>query len=340
MYHFDESPVNLENNKAGNFLASWIHGKERVLNIITVPYNSCMVLEKAILDAASDDKRIMYITSEKEGSISIISNLKRYTDFRDYTYIRNRKERSSSRLIVCRPERADFIEEPFDIYIYDDIHSYIGLNPKSTLINLISKDKYAKLICMSADSIMDSGREILLPLRENGRPLAEPRFVITRMDILKSMPMSAFQYVEWSIRCRRKVIIYVPFPTAVDSVFSYMTQYIRTIRAQVFKNKSEEKDQKSVSSFMQIKSAIMITDDTGETFSDIKDTDIMVCMADNEVFDSKKLFYINCRTGRGSDSRGSEAIFLAGEVSYDMEKAKNMARNFNMEAWEKGLLSI
>lgn len=340
MYHFDAGTVNLEKTKLENFLTNWIYGRERALNIITAPYNSSRMLEKAIINAARNEKRIMYITSEKEGNISIINNLKRDTDFRDYTYIRNFKERTSSKLIVCSPERADFIEDSFDIYIYDDINSYMGFSPRNTLVDLISRSEHTKLICMSSDSIIKGQREILLPLRENGRPLAEPRFVTTRLDISKSMPMSAFQYVEWSLKCHRKVIIYVPSSSAVDSVFSYMAEYVKSIKSQVFKYRSEEKNQKPISSFMQIKSAIMITDDAGETFSDIKDADVMVCMADHEEFDSKKLFYINCRTGRGSDSRGSEAIFVAGEVSYDMEEAKNMARNFNMEAWQAGLLRI
>jgi late competence protein required for DNA uptake (superfamily II DNA/RNA helicase) len=339
MYYFDESLLRYEVGKVSSFIRSWCGGRELIMNIVTVPYNSSNLFMEAIMNCIEDGRRVMYITGETEGNVNIINSIRKNTDFRDYSYVRSFKEKLSSRLIICSIEKASFIEAPFDLYIYDDIGSLSETAPVKTLEHLLNQGgNRAKLICCSAESIFKGAREISIPARNNGRPLAEPRIILTRLNLTKEMPITAFQFVEWSISCSRKVIIYVPHAEKVRAVQNYMSKYMSGENCVILSYIKEETSIKTAQNFMALKRAVIITDDCSETFADCMDTDILVCFTDDNSFSAKKLFYLLSRVGRRSEGRRGEAIFLASEDSYDMEKAKNMARDFNKEAWEIGLL--
>ena len=66
----------------------------------------------------------------------------------------------------------------------------------------------------------------------------------------------------------------------------------------------------------------------------------MVYFANDPEFNYKKLIYFCGSVGRGEKDWKGEVIFLSNEETEDMEKAKNITRNFNKEAWEMGLLKI
>jgi late competence protein required for DNA uptake (superfamily II DNA/RNA helicase) len=101
-----------------------------------------------------------------------------------------------------------------------------------------------------------------------------------------------------------------------------------------------QSDEKLIYNFNRIKRAIIITDEYKDKFSGFDDTDIIIYFADNATFDYKKLIFFCGKAGRSDKIKSSEVIFLANQETWNMEKAKSIIRNFNKEAWEKGLLNI
>jgi late competence protein required for DNA uptake (superfamily II DNA/RNA helicase) len=71
----------------------------------------------------------------------------------------------------------------------------------------------------------------------------------------------------------------------------------------------------------------------------VENTNIMVFFADNNCFNYKKLIYISGKVGRKEKNNLGEVIFLAKEENLDIEKSKNIIRNFNKEAWEKNFFA-
>lgn len=342
MYYFDESLLKYEVGKVSGFIRNWCDSRESIMNVITVPYNSSNLFMEAVMHCIENGRRVMYITGEAEGKVSIINFIRKNTDFRDYSYLRGINSKPSSRLVVCSIERAGFIEDTFDLYIYDEIGSFSNTVPVMTLEHLLKHaGNSAKLICYSSEAVFKGAREITIPARSNGRPLAEPRVILTRLDMTREMPLSAFEFIEWSVKCNRKVVVYVPDAERVMLVQGYMKKYMSSVDCsdcRVLSYIKNETSSKTILNFFTMKRAVIITEDCSETFSDCMDTDVLVCFADDNSFSSKKLLYLLSRVGRRSEGRRGEAIFLASEATYDMEKAKDMARDFNKEAWETGLL--
>jgi hypothetical protein len=61
--------------------------------------------------------------------------------------------------------------------------------------------------------------------------------------------------------------------------------------------------------------------------------------SDNERYNYKKILYI-CGQIRNINQKLPEVLLVSNDVSNDMDKAKNMARDFNKKVWEKRLMEL
>lgn len=341
MFSYKTLNIEHEKEKSIESIYNWSLGKEKILNIISPPYGSSIIFLKTILAAALREERVLYITGEREENIEILNHIKKYTDFRDYTYLRKGFVPSNSSLIISNYKNALKIQETFDLVIYDDIRSF----PEYTayeIMNLLMKcvSSNGKIISSSIESIFKSQRDIILPVRDNKKPLAEPRYIITRLDIKKDIPYMVYDYLNFSIERNRKVIIYVPDNDRIQCVYRYLCNFKESLAKNILYFDKAESDDKILVNFMKIKKAIIVTDDYRDIYVDLKDVDVMVYFSDDKNFSYKKLVYFCGKVGRTEHISSGEVIFLANEESSDMEKAKNITRYFNKEAWEMGLLNI
>jgi hypothetical protein len=67
--------------------------------------------------------------------------------------------------------------------------------------------------------------------------------------------------------------------------------------------------------------------------------DIVIMFSDSERYNYKKILYI-CGQIRNMKSELPEVLLVSNDISEDMEKAKNMAREFNKRVWEKRLREL
>jgi late competence protein required for DNA uptake (superfamily II DNA/RNA helicase) len=299
------------------------------------------VLLKTLLYFIDKDKKVLYITGENENNIQILNVIKKYTDFRDYTYIRNSYVSENASLIICNYKNAVKLKNKYNLVVYDDVNSF----PEYTsyeILDLVIKclDENGKAICFSIESIFKNIKDIIIPTRINRMPLIEPRYVITRVDLNKDIPYIIYDYLKFLISNDRKIIIYLPSKEDVYNVYSYFINFKDNLGKNIMYYIANENDEKILYNFSKIKKAILITNDYKEESINMQDTDIIVYHADNLYFDYKKLIYFCAKAGRNKYLKGEEVIFLANTESENMDKAKNIIRCFNKEAWEKGLLDI
>lgn len=341
MYYIKKNVAKDEQQKTSSHILSWYEGRGNFLNIISVPYNGAEIFSEIILKCMHGGKKILYITEEKEGNISILDVLKKSITGKEYEYIRNKDISAEKNLCFCSINTAFYYLKKFDLYIFDDINSFYDKNPGEVIRYIINEIKsYAKLISYTSESIDFCKMELCYLVTSYRQPVIEPRIVTTRLDVNKDIPLEAFEYIKWSLNCRRNVIVYVPCGSVAVNVTDCIKRCFRDEEINIICYIKGKSSMKNVLGFMKMKNAVMITNDCSDIFLNSKDADVMVFNADSDFFNYKKLLYLSSRAGRRIEKKRGEAVFLAREETSDMEKAKDIARNFNKEAWECGLLKI
>ncbi len=328
-------------DKVSESILNWSFGREKALNVIAAPYSSPVIFLKLIFHYIGLSKKVLYITGESEDNIQILSQIKKYTDFRDYSYVRNSLAPINNMLSVCNYKNAVRLNERYDLVIYDDISSFPEYNNFEVMDLVIkcAKDD-GKIVIYALEGIFKNQRDIIIPIRDNKRPLIEPRYVLTRIDLNKDMPYTIYDYLNFSVDNGRKVVIYLSGCNGVYSVYSYLLNFKSSLSKNIMYYIHGESDEKVLYNFSKIKRAILVTNDCKDRFVSLEDTDVVVYCADNMYFNYKKLVYLCGKAGRSDKLRASEVVFLANSESDDMDKAKNIIRYFNKEAWEMGLLSL
>ncbi|MCI1995795.1 MAG: hypothetical protein LKJ66_08405 [Clostridium luticellarii] len=319
-------------------IVRWDSSGEQFLSIISVPYNSSSFFIDIIMNCVRQNRNVIYITDEEPNNIDIIKNIKKYTDFRDYAYIKKPENNVNCLFEISSFHNALKLKKKFQLVIYDDINSF-SVYDRYEIINLIDRLIYknGKVIVYSIENIFGNGRELFLPISKEG-PIVEPRTILTRFDMNKDIPFVVYDYLKWSLSEGRKAIIYVPDEFKVANVYSYIHNYCKNLCKNIIYFIEEESGRKSMNKFFQVKDSILITDSFRQIIANAKNSDIMVYFADNADLSYKKFVYLCGSIKRGEMNVKGEVIMVANLETEDMEQARNITRNFNREAWDMGLL--
>lgn len=345
MYSCNIYTFQREIKKTCDAIQSWSQGKEQYLNLIAPPYNTSVFLSEIILEYATKRKSVLYLTGEKEKHIELLNYIKAEKGFRGYMYARGTKSSLDSvnniSLVFSDIVSARYINRNFDLIIYDNVRSCPQHNDREILFLMQKfKTSYNKQICYSIRGIFKNARELDIPVRDNLVPIKEPRFIVTKIDLNNDIPIVIYDYLKWSIEMERKVIIYVPADEKVKMIYDYLCSIKDKLSNNIMYCLKSSKDKKVLYNFAKTKKSILVTDDYDEAYLDMKNIDIIVYFADSIEFDQDKLLYLSGKVGRGESPLNGEVIFLANSETESMEAAKNMARNFNKEAWERGLFHL
>ncbi|WP_251861547.1 competence protein ComF [Clostridium sp. Marseille-Q2269] len=329
-----------EVNEFGEVILNWCKGKEKFLNVISIPYNTTDFFVDSILYLVKNKNNILYITNEEENNIDIIQNIKRRSNFRQYSYIRRSKLDITSNLKVTNFNVAFNIDEKFDFILYDDLSSYTNYNKDSIKDLILSKlSNEGRCIMYSIEELFLNSRNIYIPVKKDRMPIIEPRTLLTRINISREIPFIIYDYMKWSFHSKRKVIIYTPSYFISENLYSYFNNYINNIDVNIILD-IELDSNKSLYNFKKMKEGIFITHLFYDEFSKFKDIDLIIYGSDKNKFNYKELIYLCGTVGRGEYDFKGEIIFLANSETMHMEKAKDVIRHFNKEAWELGFLTI
>lgn len=332
------SNLKIEKESISDQILDWSSSREKYLNVTSPPYNSSEIFVKVILNFVYRNKRVLYITNENSIYVEITEKIKKMSKFRKYTYLKEKSNFEDSLLLIAKHEMLNKLNCKFDLVIYDDIKSFSSRTKYEIIEAMTSKAKDgAKIIAYSIEKTFENKKEIILPVRDNSYPIIEPKFIGTRVDINKDIPYVVYEYIEWSLKIKQKVIIYVPHEAKVKSVYEYLSLYCSKLDRHVMFFIKNKNDEKILDNFIKMKQVIMITNDF---YFDVNNVNVMVFFADDELFNYKKLVYLCGKAGRSEKSRRGEVIFLGNCETEAIDKAKNITRHFNKQAWEMNLLKI
>ncbi|MFL0250471.1 hypothetical protein ACJDT4_08545 [Clostridium neuense] len=318
-------------------ILNWNFGKEKYLNIVSPPYNTCEVFLELIIENVKVGNKILYITEEKDGNVEILKLIKDNSQVKEYSYYRGNELHEDTKVVVSNYENAFHLNLRFDMIIYDDIRS-LSQYSRIEIIELLDslKNDNCRVIAYSIESMLDNCRTIYIPARNDMLPIVEPRIITTGVNINKDMPFVAFEYLKWFINIKNNVVIPISDENMMLNLFGYLTYSKLGIDKRILLYR---KDNSSKNVLNKVNGAIIITNDFERVCEHIQNISVAVYFYEQNKFSYKTLVYF-CGRLRGGYKRKGEAIFITNKENKEIEKAKNITRNFNKTAWEEGLFSI
>lgn len=340
MYTINKNNIDVKNTIINKILR-WSLSEEKFLNIVSPPYNFSEIFLKVIMFFVRNKKRVIYITNEKPSNIVIINNIKKYTNFTDYTYYNEGNDLNKTSLVVAPSYKAKNINDKFDLVIYDDIKSFSDNTMEEileTAINLC--EEHGKIITYVIEKIFHNNNEVTFPIRDNFIPIIEPKFIETKIDINKDIPYVIYEYIKWSIKDNHKMIIFVPDEKKVENVYKYLYKYCKDLTPNTIKYINGKSSSKVLYNIKDLNDCIVITNNISNIDFNFKSLNVMVFFSDSEEFNYKKLVYLCGKVGINENRHNGEVIFLGNYETDNIDKAKRITRYFNKEAWEMNLLKI
>ena len=315
--------------------------EDKILTIITTPYNTCSIFKNIIDTLSRKGQKVLYVITGDFIESEIIKKIFFYRSSLRVDFKNDYKEMLKFIDFVSANNIHELNSE-YDLVIYDDI-SYFSqksqIQAKLDLDYLYKKNK--KLLVYSIETMLKNSKTLEMCDCLEKTPFIEPRVITTRIDLTKDIPYLMYDYLKWFKKNNRKVIIHTPSKEMVDMVYGYFIKTLKiSFRIRILKAK-DKKQYKMLKSLHELKDKplMIITDYIGDYLNMSNNIDIVIYFADDKFFNYKKLVYLCGKVVMSSNGQG-EVLLVSKGISKDMDKVKDIARNFNKNLWEKGLLSF
>ena len=229
------------------------------------------------------------------------------------------------------------IKKNFDLIIYDDVSLYsnkssIECNEDLMYLKRLSK----KIVICSVDKVFNNIKHIEILNNQRKTHFLEPRLITTRVNLETSMPYTLYDYIEWFIREKRILVVYVPNKFNLNKIYEYYTEDLN------LENKVKIVKEDKKNSFLNIvnesrfkkEGIIFITDSLHEYFDSIPECDMVIYSFEKDIVDYKKIIFA-CGALCKDKCTGREVILLSNEEGDNIETARRLARGFNKTLWRE-----
>lgn len=317
----------------------WYKKNIRNLTIITVPFNTSCIFSNIINDLSKRGNRILYVWGKNKENKELVTTIREFNS--EITHCYSEANKSKCQLTFCHYNNLDNIEDKFDLVIFDDITYFSNLNVNELryyldICNTIGK----RVILYSIEKIALIGEKFELAAYNYKLPFVEPRVLTTRIDLNNDIPYSVYDYLKWFKDNNKKTAIYVPDEEKANMIFNYFENKLKLSKAKILKAVSNEEIKRCerVSKYKD-KAIFIITNRCEELIESCYVDNIVVLFSDYDKFNYKNILYM-CGQIRNINYNLPEILLVSNSISEDMDKAKEMAREFNKKVWEKRLLTL
>lgn len=305
-------------NRYSHILKKWyVKSNERFINLICEPYQKLNFIESLISDCLINNEKVLYVGKSRKVCNNYQLNSMNF-DFVNFNNIFN-------------------IKKNFDLIIYDDVSLYsnkssIECNEDLMYLKRLSK----KIVICSVDKVFNNIKHIEILNNQRKTHFLEPRLITTRVNLETSMPYTLYDYIEWFIRERRILVVYVPNKFNLNKIYEYYTEDLN------LKNKVKIVKEDKKKSFLKIvnesrfkkEGVIFITDSLHEYFDSIPECDMVIYSFEKDIVDYKKIIFA-CGALCKNKCTGREVILLSNEEGDNIETARRLARSFNKTLWRE-----
>lgn len=305
-------------NRYSHILKKWyVKSNERFINLICEPYQKLNFIEDLISDCLINNEKVLYVgKSRKVCKSEQLNSMSFY--FSNFNNIFN-------------------IKKKFDLIIYDDVSLYsnkssIECNEDLMYLKRLSK----KIVICSVDKVFNNIKHIEILNNQRKAHFLEPRLITTRVNLETSMPYTLYDYIEWFIREKRILVVYVPSKFNLNKIYEYYTEDLN------LENKVKIVKEDKKNSFLKIvnesrfkkEGVIFMTDSLHEYFDSIPECDMVIYSFEKDIVDYKKIIFA-CGALCKDKFTGREVILLSNEEGDNIETARRLARGFNETLWRE-----
>ncbi|HFE9681584.1 TPA: hypothetical protein ACGA31_000006 [Clostridium perfringens] len=305
-------------NRYSHILKKWyVKSNERFINLICEPYQKLNFIEDLISDCLINNEKVLYVgKSRKVCKSEQLNSMNFY--FSNFNNIFNTKKK-------------------FDLIIYDDVSLYsnkssIECNEDLMYLKRLSK----KIVICSVDKVFNNIKHIEILNNQRKAHFLEPRLITTRVNLETSMPYTLYDYIEWFIREKRILVVYVPSKFNLNKIYEYYTEDLN------LENKVKIVKEDKKNSFLKVvnesrfkkEGVIFMTDSLHEYFDSIPECDMVIYSFEKDIVDYKKIIFA-CGALCKDKCTGREVILLSNEEGDNIETARRLARGFNETLWRE-----
>ncbi|XZN28296.1 hypothetical protein ACSW9H_12435 [Clostridium perfringens] len=305
-------------NTYSHILKKWyVKSNERFINLICEPYQKLNFIESLISDCLINNEKVLYVGKSRKVCKSEQLNSMNF-DFVNFNNLFN-------------------IKKNFNLIIYDDVSLYsnkssIECNEDLMYLKRLSK----KIVICSVDKVFNNIKHIEILNNQRKEHFLEPRLITTRVNLETSMPYTLYDYIEWFIREKRILVVYVPNKFNLNKIYEYYTEDLN------LENKVKIVKEDKKNSFLKIvnesrfkkEGVIFITDSLHEYFDSIPECDMVIYSFEKDIVDYKKIIFA-CGALCKDKCTGREVILLSNEEGDNIETARRLARGFNKTLWRE-----
>ncbi|EGT3599039.1 hypothetical protein P5E48_00375 [Clostridium perfringens] len=305
-------------NRYSHILKKWyVKSNERFINLICEPYQKLNFIESLISDCLINNEKVLYVGKSRKVCKSEQLNSMNF-DFVNFNNLFN-------------------IKKNFNLIIYDDVSLYsnkssIECNEDLMYLKRLSK----KIVICSVDKVFNNIKHIEILNNQRKEHFLEPRLITTRVNLETSMPYTLYDYIEWFIREKRILVVYVPNKFNLNKIYEYYTEDLN------LENKVKIVKEDKKNSFLKIvnesrfkkEGVIFITDSLHEYFDSIPECDMVIYSFEKDIVDYKKIIFA-CGALCKDKCTGREVILLSNEEGDNIETARRLARGFNKTLWRE-----
>lgn len=305
-------------NRYNHILKKWyVKSNDRFINLICEPYQKLNFIESLISDCLINNEKVLYVGKSRKVCKNEQLNSMNF-NFVNFNNLFN-------------------IKKNFDLIIYDDVSLYsnkssIECNEDLMYLKRLSK----KIVICSVDKVFNNIKHIEILNNQRKTHFLEPRLITTRVNLETSMPYTLYDYIEWFIREKRILVVYVPNKFNLNKIYEYYTEDLN------LENKVKIVKEDKKNSFLNIvnesrfkkEGIIFITDSLHEYFDSIPECDMVIYSFEKDIVDYKKIIFA-CGALCKDKCTGREVILLSNEEGDNIETARRLARGFNKTLWRE-----
>ena len=305
-------------NRYSHILKKWyVKSNDRFINLICEPYQKLNFIESLISDCLINNEKVLYVGKSRKVCKNEQLNSMNF-NFVNFNNLFN-------------------IKKNFDLIIYDDVSLYsnkssIECNEDIMYLKRLSK----KIVICSVDKVFNNIKHIEILNNQRKTHFLEPRLITTRVNLENSMPYTLYDYIEWFIREKRILVVYVPNKFNLNKIYEYYTEDLN------LENKVKIVKEDKKNSFLKIvnesrfkkEGIIFITDSLHEYFDSIPECDMVIYSFEKDIVDYKKIIFA-CGALCKNKCTGREVILLSNEEGDNIETARRLARGFNETLWRE-----
>ena len=237
----------------------------------------------------------------------------------------------------------DFESRNIDLVIFDDVSGISFIND-SDISLFLDGIKCKKKIILSIKEILETDRVYVI--NENFGFFREPRSIQTKIDLNFDIPHVVFEFLEWFMINKTKVILVTKDILSSKNIYSYIKKYVSL--SNKLNNLFVDFEFNSFHDFevsLKLNSYIYITSDYNlkefqkficENDCSIDNFNIVVFFASDKVFDYKTLLRF-CAISNFLNDCKNEVIFVSNYENMEIITTKDIARSYNKKLWEFGL---